>query len=120
MIINKDQTIAEVQKNFQEKFPYLKIEFYTIEHAPGEASPVNQQISASKRIGAITKKAIESELSINGHQKVKTLEEHLKTHFGLNAQVFRRSGTIWLQTTTTDEWTLSDQNAKGQLSVERI
>ena len=53
-------------------------------------------------------------ISINGHQKVDTLEQHFNDHFGINIQVFRKSGKSWLQTTTTDEWTLTEQNKKGE------
>ena len=120
MIITKNKTITEVQQEFQQKFPYLKIEFYTLPHKSGEASSPLRQIDASKKIGELTDHLTETELSINGHLKVNTLEENLKAQFGLNAQVFRQSGDIWLQTTSTDHWTLSDQNARGQQSSEKI
>ena len=34
--------------------------------------------------------------------------------FGLSAQVFRLSGDVWLETTSTDNWTLEEQNSTGQ------
>jgi hypothetical protein len=42
--------------------------------------------------------------------KVGELEHAFNVKFGLSAQVFRKSGEIWLQTTTTDTWTLAKQN----------
>jgi hypothetical protein len=44
---------------------------------------------------------------------VAELERLFVENFGLNAQVFRRSGTLWLQTSATDNWTLAEQNRKG-------
>jgi hypothetical protein len=30
------------------------------------------------------------------------------------AQVYRKSGKIWLETTVTDSWTLEEQNKQGE------
>jgi hypothetical protein len=46
--------------------------------------------------------------------KVSELEELFEEVFGLSVQVFRKSGESWLQTTTTDSWTLNQQNLKGK------
>ena len=52
-------------------------------------------------------------VSINGHLKASTLEKNFRDTYGINVQVFRKSGNIWLETTVTDDWTLSKQNRKG-------
>ncbi len=49
---------------------------------------------------------------------VSELEQLFLTKYGLNAQVFRRSGNLWLQTSATDHWTLAEQNRKGGHSEE--
>ena len=46
--------------------------------------------------------------------KVEELERILKKDFGLRAQVFRKSGNLWLETTMTDGWTLAQQNYHGK------
>ena len=56
----------------------------------------------------------EGDLSIDGHLKTSTFENSFKTHFGVNVQVWRRSGNMWLQTTTTDDWTLAKQEQTGK------
>lgn len=110
LIINDIQSIKEIQDNFNRKFQYLRLEFYTQEHKTGEATPAQYKVSGHTRLGEIKKKSGPSELSINGHLKVSTLEQHFKEYYGLNVQVFRKSGNVWLQTTKTDDWTLSEQN----------
>ena len=45
---------------------------------------------------------------------VTDFENALMDQFGLSAQVFRRSGNIWLETTITDYWTLKQQNEHGR------
>ncbi|MBK6524240.1 MAG: hypothetical protein IPG07_01010 [Crocinitomicaceae bacterium] len=62
----------------------------------------------------IRKNHTAGELSIDGHQKTSTFENNFHDHFGVTVQVFRRSGNLWLQTTTTDEWSLAHQEKTGQ------
>lgn len=115
MIITNRKTLFQIQQDFQKYFPYLKIEFYDAAHTAGEGSPPFQQISDySKSIGAIRKVHKIQDFSINGNQKVSTLERNFYEQFGLNVQVFRMSRGIWIQTITTDHWTLSQQNEKAK------
>ena len=62
----------------------------------------------------IRKNHTSGELSIDGHQKTITFEENFLEHFGVNVQVFRKAGRIWLQTIMTDDWTLAAQEHKGE------
>jgi hypothetical protein len=117
MIIKDSKLISVIQKEFNDKFPFLKLEFYEKKHAIGEGSEKTEKIDPGKIIAEIRSKHNTGELSINGHLKVKTLEEHFADDYGLSVQVFRKSGDIWLQTTSTDEWTLSEQNEHGRQSV---
>ena len=42
------------------------------------------------------------------------LEKLFRERFGANIQVSRKSGTLWLETTMTDNWTLKQQNEHGR------
>ena len=108
--ITDDKTIEEVQRAFQDHFPYLKLEFYAEEHIPGQGTPDAVKINVETTIGEAREDNSEGNVSIHGNQKVSTLESVFHDVYGLNVQVFRRSGNLWLQTTTTDSWTLSEQN----------
>ena len=55
MIITDNKNVREVQKEFNEKFPYLKIEFYQGEHHSGEGSPIKERLNPEQSIGAIRK-----------------------------------------------------------------
>jgi hypothetical protein len=118
MKISDSRTIAIIQAEFNTKFPYLKLEFYNESHEVGQGSILKSLIDKTKTIKAVRTIHTEGELSINGHLKVSTLEQTFATDYGLNAQVFRKSGGLWLQTTSTDEWTLTDQNEKGEASFQ--
>lgn len=112
LIIRDDLTIAQVQTAFKEHFENLKIEFYEASHGEGQGS-AGAPLPADRTIGSVRTKHDEGELSINGHQKVATLEDRFEEVFGLHVQVFRKSGQLWMQTTRTDDWTLSEQNREG-------
>lgn len=108
--ITDDKTLAELQAAFQAHFPFLKIEFYTVSHSLGEGSDEAEKLDLKMTIGKARKEQTTGHMSIHGNQKVSTLESVFQEVYGLNVQVFRKSGNLWLQTTTTDAWTLSEQN----------
>jgi hypothetical protein len=112
------RTVAEIQAEFHTKFPYLKLEFYNQPHEVGEGSQLKSLIDKTKTIKTVRTVHTEGEMSVNGHLKVSTLEQSFADDYGLNVQVFRKSGGLWLQTTATDEWTLTDQNKKGEASFQ--
>lgn len=113
------KTIGEVQTEFQKHFPFLKIEFYVGEHSEGQGTLDSLKINVNKTIGEARSKRLTGEVSIHGNQKVATLEANFRDVFGLNVQVFRKSANVWLQTTVTDEWTLSQQNETAKEFSER-
>jgi hypothetical protein len=116
MFISDSKTIREVKNEFHDKFPWLKIEFYSKSHGAGEGSPESLHLDDELTIAQVRSVHSEGELSIHGNLKVSSLEESFRDDYGLNVQVFRRSGELWLQTTSTDDWTLSEQNDKGASS----
>ena len=119
MEITDDKKIMDVQKEFNEKFPYLKIEFYKEHHEPGEGTKANAMVDTTETIGDVRTNHEEGDLSVDGHQKVSTFETRCYEKYGLNVQVFRKSGDVWLQTTSTDDWTLAEQNRKGEEMTKR-
>ena len=113
MLIRDDRTLRDMQEEFSEKFPFLKIEFYS---AKGEQE-ARKKLAPDRTVGEVRTIHNEGELSIHGNVKVRSLEASFSESFGLNVQVFRLSGNLWLQTTSTDEWTLHEQNRKGGASA---
>ncbi|UKN02962.1 hypothetical protein K6119_05465 [Paracrocinitomix mangrovi] len=112
--ISDDIQLKELKKAFNDKFPHLKIEFFAEAHEEGEASTYKSMYDENLYLKDIRKSHNEGELSIDGHTKTATFEQNFKDHFGVNVQVWRKSGNMWLQTTTTDDWTLSEQEKKGE------
>ena len=111
--INEKQTISEIQQRFLKAYPYLKIEFYKGLHASGEGSAKNHIINGDLTLSEIQNETRENTIVVSDDMKVSTLEEAFAAAFDIGAQVFRKSGNVWLQTTTTDDLTLSAQNQKA-------
>ena len=112
--ISDDKKIKEIKEEFNNKFPHLKIEFFSEEHQEGEASNNSGLLDEELYLKDIRKNHTNGTLSINGHLKTSTLASNFHDHFGVNIQVYRKSGKLWLQTASTDDWTLSHQEQKGE------
>ncbi len=118
MVITSDKKLSDIKKAFQEMFPFLRIEFYSGRHKTGEGSPKNKQLNDEKTILEVSGKEVHEELEVVPTLSVKELEQYFDRQLGLNVQVFRASGNLWMQTTATDHWTLQEQNRKGGSSQE--
>lgn len=114
LIITKNQQLKEIKVAFTAKFPHLKIEFYSEQHDIGKASPSRNMYDENSILGEIATQKNVGELSVDAHLKTSTFETNFYEHFGVAIQVFRKSGNIWLQTTSTDDWTLATQEEKGE------
>lgn len=118
--ITEEYTIREVQQEFQKHFPYLKIEFYKHLTPLKEGSTTREYYDNSLKLGELTGENKKGTIQINEQMKVSELEQLFYSLFGVTAQVYRRSGNIWLQTTTTDNWTLAEQNNHARQRMEPL
>jgi hypothetical protein len=117
MLITDQKKLAEIQREFQDEFPYLKIEFYKHQHETGEGSPEKEILDPDLTIGAVRHEKVTGDFKIDKGLRVGEFENNFFEQYGLNVQVFRKSGRIWLQTISTDAWTLEEQNIKGERSA---
>ena len=120
LIIDPDQPISSLQKQFTNLFPYLKIECFNSVHQKTEGSAKRKMHHPETHLRSCMHGNKYGSMSISPVMSVAQLEEHFKKEFGLNIQVFRKSGKLWLETTATDFWTLLQQNDEGRSTVEEI
>ena len=112
--INDSRKIRQLQEQFHANFPYLKIEFFSRSHKPGAGTSPHLIRSAERTIGECRTGTKKGNLSISPDMTVAELEQKFRELYGLNVQVFRKSGKVWLETTITDGWTLDQQNRQGE------
>lgn len=114
IVIDESQTIESVQKKFNSVFPFLKIEFFKDSHTIGSGSKKKRMYeSGTIKLINLNKNFKRGRISIEANRTVANLETDFQNQFGLNIQVFRKSGKVWLETSVTDSWTLDEQNKEG-------
>lgn len=112
LVVSKDRSIRDVQHAFNARYPFLRLEFYRPRHA-GPELPLRKHLLPSTLLRAAGLND-EGVLEIRDEMTVAELEKALLEKFGLNAQLSRSSGALWLETTMTDSWTLRKQNEHGR------
>lgn len=113
MRITGGKTIRVIQEEFNRLFPALKIEFYTTPHSNKTGTSEKYHIKNTSRLKEISTDVATKSVTVNSSLTVTDLEQKIQDNFRVGAQVFRKSGNVWLQTTATDNLTLEEQNKKG-------
>jgi hypothetical protein len=118
MKINKDEKVKDIQTRFSAKYPKLKLAFYTKEHAEFHGSKKTDEVNSEMALAELNPNVSSGEINIDETRMVKEVESDFEDYFGLHVQVFRKSNNIWLQTSVTDDWTLAEQESKGEHSEQ--
>src|ERR1035437_4710193 len=114
IIITDNKSIKEIQEEFQNTFPYLKIGFFRHVQKNGGAPVKPQPIPDKMTVGMVRHLHTEGPLNIAGSRSVEEIEKDFQDKFGLAVEVFRKSGNMWIETTFTHHWSLLRQNFEGQ------
>lgn len=117
-IDNDFMTLKEIKEQFNNKFPNLKIEFFEIPHEVGKASPKGAIYDDAFRLKDIRKEGSMEPISIHGNTKTSTLEKHFEEQYGMSVQVYKKRGKTWIQSTSTDDWTLAQQEESTHAVAE--
>jgi hypothetical protein len=108
--INEKVKLSELKNLFSNMFPLLKIEFFRKGHIEGQPSTKAELLPGDLIAGEVGSIKQNSSIDIGKHITVAELERAFHDRYGLNIQVFRKSGDVWLETTITDNMTLEQQN----------
>ena len=112
--LTKESRIADVQQQFNKCYPYLKMEF-TAQHIHVGATHVKRSLIPSDTLlRSVTHIEFPCQINIDRSMTVASLESYFEQKTGLHVQVFRSSGSLWLITTATDQWSLEKQNREGE------
>jgi len=110
--LSRENTVEEVQNRFNQAYPYLKIDFFKLSEGR-LSSEVRHKIPKTALLQAAGLRR-DGELRIDDSMTVAEMEKAFKKLFNANVQVSRKSGSIWLETTMTDSWTLRQQDDRGK------
>lgn len=114
--ITNTKTLESLRNEFTNHYKNLKLEFFNLGHGQGEASPLSEMIAPDKSIGEIRRLNSEITLQIDPEMKVGEMEAVFQKEIGVAVQIFHRSGNRWVQSTTTDFWTLKKLNNHNELT----
>jgi len=115
LLISGEKLIKDFRQEFSIAYPYLQLEFFSNDGARKTRYAAFKRIDHEKTLrDAGIQKNHKGYIDIKDSTTVLELESVLMDEFGLSAQVFRKSGNIWLETTMTDDWTLKQQNDHGR------
>jgi hypothetical protein len=118
--ISEEAIVANIQSDFQEAYPFLRLEFFQQPHEPGESCSPKQKITPETPIEDIRMMHTFGWLDISRHRTAAEIEYDFRRLMGLSVQVMRKSGDMWVQTTKTDFWTLQQLNEEGKLAHQHI
>ena len=111
--IEDGRLLEDIKADFNQRYPYLKLEFFRKGHGEGHGSPKSDMITENHALGEIRTKTNEGDVTINETMSVNEVEQAFESKYGIHVQVFRKSGELWLETSATDSWTLKEQNETG-------
>lgn len=120
--ISRDRRVADVQKDFNSEFPYLRLEFLQPYTTPQKQDgTVARFANAASQMGDLYKNITDCFIDLPASITVNELERTFFTQLGLKARVLRKSGNIWMETSLTNNLTLQQQNEHGrEISVLKI
>jgi len=116
--INKETTVAEISHAFQKKFKNLTLRCYQLNkdgsNADSKHVRLDKIIPKNVRLSShMNKTKYPLNIVFVETMSVTEFEQYMQAVTGLEVQVHRRSGNVWLQTIDTDHWTLAEQNSRG-------
>jgi hypothetical protein len=120
MRVDKNILISDIKLAFLKQFEGLKLEFFKVSHEVSEASSMKEMLKEDVLLGKLNSEVGESELLWNATMTVAQVEQYFEEHLGVHVQVFCKLGTIWIETSTTDDYTLDRQMNRSKESLKAI
>jgi hypothetical protein len=110
--ISEDTRIGKIKTEFNAEYPFLRIDFLRGNSLGKIRAEEFEKLNTANKIQSI---------DINKQRTVAEIKKDFKEFFGLTAEVFRKSGTVWIETSLTDDWTLEQQNREAEyLSINSV
>lgn len=119
MILNiaPDRIISDLQSEFSDAFPGLKLVFFTKPHPAHTGSAAKFLVQdRNQPLSNLSPHIKTGYLLIEHDMVIWQLERLFEEEYGLHVQVFRKSGRTWLETSATDDLTIEQQQAKANAS----
>ena len=110
--------VHEIKDRFTATFPLLKIEVYNTKHESGEGNSAQELIKKDVTLKEIGYKGGDIELVVFDDYSTNLVEHIFESKLNLNVQIFRLNKDLWIQTISTDNWTLKEQMGRARLHLD--
>lgn len=110
--IDDCKSVSDFQKEFNRLFPYLKIEFFKTATNKVEGKNYKAILPLAPSYLVDMKG---SSMEINSSTTVAQLKNLFFETLGVTSLIYRKSGTMWIETSLTEDWTLQRQNNEAEL-----
>lgn len=114
IVYTKETKLVDLQTAFQKRFNYLKIEFFRKKNEPNPKYTANDLLNSNSSLREVSNNLEILPLHITGLMKVRDVEIDFSEKLGLHVQIFRKSGKVWLITSSTDHLTLDEMNVESR------
>ncbi len=119
MKISDDKTIRELQEEFQNLFPYLKLEFFPLPSLKPSKWIAKQPLPPDSFIGEARIVHNRGSIDLDPELSAQALKQIFLDIFGLKTRLYRKSSGRWVSITTYDLLALKEQNLRSLLSDVR-
>lgn len=116
--VKSDMMVKDLKKQFHVYYPNLKIEFFNQASSEDGRNSKDQMLDNEALLNAYTGNQ-SGTVEFSGDTSVRQFETLFSETFGLNVQVFRKSGNVYLETSNTDDWTLDMEHKEALSSMTR-
>lgn len=114
LYIHDNRTLKELQDDFNLAFPYLRLEFFSKPHGPGEASSEKNKLNNYMQLIAVRASHRNGAVEIKEWHTIKAVEQMLQNDYKLPVQIYHFTHAGWIETIVTDEVTLKELNEQGK------
>jgi hypothetical protein len=114
--VNPHHSLNSIKAEFEKRYPFLKLVFFTKFTAPGEDGCFREILTSTDEAGII-RGDLHELFIITPKHTARDMEELFKDKFCLPAQVFRKQKDNWIEINRTDFLSLETLNEMGRLSI---
>jgi hypothetical protein len=114
--ITDHRKVSEIQKEFSELFPSLRLQIFGKPHVAKGATPHKEPVSPSYTIGQCRTIHTKGILTITPNMSVSDLEREFGDTYGLTIKVYFKAVDKWFET-LNDMWPLRKHNEIAEANL---
>ncbi len=112
--ITSDSLVSDLQEEFRERFPFLKIAFFATAEWINNHKQKSNKLVPGTRLGDVISGRENNRVQIFPSMTVQALEVICEEQLGIFVQLSRKFGNSWMEISMTNAWTIQQQNERGR------